>query len=157
MKRLFTLAFLFFIFGCSPPNDSSNSTVKSNTVSSNSSTTPELPVSNTSFSFPVQGGKEIKADVMSRVENGNPVYVALFSPPIEPTDGNLYMIALQMLEKFYGKGRGLIQLKDAKIQEMPGGKFLCWEIYNPKQNFCLSQVRISDTDKRFGGAAFFVE
>ena len=85
------------------------------------------------------------------------ISVALFTPPVEPTDGNLYIIALEMLNTFYGKGRGSIQLKDAKIEQYPNGKFSCWQISNPKQKYCLAQIKVSGTDERFGGAMFFVK
>lgn len=155
MKIFLGLFLCVLITSCQPHSNTTSNTTP--VLQAPNNTITEKPLDETSFTFTVQKGKEIKANVASKNENGVSTYVALFTPAVPPTDGNLYLIALTMLETFYGKGRGLIQLKDAKIEEMPGGNFVCWQINNPSQKFCLAQVKVSDKDKSFGGAVFLVK
>lgn len=93
--------------------------------------------------------------MLSSVENGMPYHAAVFKEPISGTDGNLYLVSLKMLETFYGKNRGLIDLKTAAIEQYPAGRFICWQIADPEQKFCISHSRVSETDRRFNGVVFF--
>ncbi len=104
----------------------------------------------------VQGGKKIEATVTESTSSEKKLVT--FTQFIEPTDGNLYMASLMILGEIYGKERGLIQLKDAKVKDVSGlGKAACWEIANPSQSFCVSHMRVSDTDKRLSGMMVWVE
>lgn len=108
------------------------------------------------LSFPVQGGKKIDAIVTE--SSSSEKKLVMFDPFIEPTDGNLYMASLMILGEIYGKERGSIQLNDATTKDVSGlGKAACWTIANPSQSFCVSHMRVSDTDKRLSGMMVWVE
>ena len=120
-------------------------------------TTDEVKnISERKFTFVVQGGKKINAIVTENPSSDKKMVT--FDPFLEPTDGNLYNAALMILSEIYGKQRGLIQLKDARTKDVSGlGKAACWEIFNPTQSYCVSHLRVSDTDKRLAGLVVWTE
>jgi uncharacterized protein YjaG (DUF416 family) len=92
----------------------------------------------------VQGGKKITASVFPDTEKSDGKMV-IFSPFLEKSDGNLYNAALNSLWNVYGKKRGLFQLKDAKLEfdSALGGNAICWDVFNPKQQFCVFPIKDS--------------
>ena len=140
---------LVFILGC-------GSSSKQNNSANDLTISTPYPISQTKvFEFAIQGGRKIKADITE--SESSKTKLAIFTPTVERTDGNLYAIALALLDAIYGKGRGLIQLKDARIKPVGNNKYVCWEIANPKQDFCVAPIDKSDTDKSIGGVSFYVE
>ena len=144
---------IFILVGCS---DNQTTNINRNTVTNNTESDKKI-IQTITIKFPIQGGKQIEAEITTKDKNKQDTYAAIFTPYIERTDGNVYMIAIQMLNNIYGKERGLILLENAKIKKLSSGNFICWEIANPKQDFCIAPVEVSDTDKRIGAASFFVE
>lgn len=99
-----------------------------------------------SFTFVVQGGKEIKGSIFpNKVKPGGKTII--FAPFLDKTDGNLYNAALNSLWSVYGKNRGLFQLADAKteLDNDLGGNAICWDISNPNQQFCVFPEKDSET------------
>jgi hypothetical protein len=148
MKLILAIMLFLSLSGCSQTAVNQNTPAKE---------AAQITPTQKEVKIPIQGGQQIDSTVLSSVENGMPFYAAVFKTPIAGTDGNLYLVSLTMLETFFGKGRGLIDLKEGKIETYPAGKFLCWQITNPEQKFCISQSRVSDTDQRFNGVVFFVK
>jgi hypothetical protein len=107
---------------------------------------PEKGKEEKSFSFPVQGGKKITAYVYPDEKYPNRKIV-IFAPFLEKTDGNLYNASLHSLWSIYGKKRGLFMLEDAKTEfdSQMGGNAICWEIFNPKQEFCVFPIKDTET------------
>ncbi len=107
---------------------------------------PEKGKEEKSFTFTVQGGKKITGYVYPDTEKPNGKMI-IFAPFLEKTDGNLYNASLNSLWSVYGKKRGLFQLADAKTEfdSSLGGNAICWEVFNPKQQFCVFPIKDSET------------
>ncbi len=148
------LAVLFliaFALACANSSDNRNVTfTPSNTNSLAASPSPNLSPEKgkeeKSFTFTVQGGKKITGYVYPDTEKPNGKMI-IFAPFLDKTDGNLYNAALNSLWSAYGKKRGLFQLADAKTEfdSSLGGNAICWEVFNPKQQFCVFPIKDSET------------
>ena len=148
------IAFLFliaFALACANSSDNRNVTfTPSNTNSLAVAPSPNLSSEKgkeeKSFTFPVQGGKEITAYVYPDPEKPKGKMI-IFAPFLDKTDGNLYDASLHSLWSVYGKKRGLFQLNDAKTEfdSRLGGNAICWDVFNPKQQFCVFPIKDSET------------
>ena len=143
------LFLLAFALACANSSDNRNVTfTPSNTNSSVAVPSPNLPPEKgkeeKSFSFTVQGGKKITGYVYPDPEKSGGKTV-IFTPFLGKTDGNLYNAALNSLWSVYGKKRGLFQLADAKTEfdSGLGGNAICWDVSNPKQQFCVFPIKDS--------------
>jgi hypothetical protein len=152
-KNNTSLIAIFFliasVLACANSSDTQKVAVtRSNTNSLATAPSPQLEPEKSkeekSFSFTVQGGKKITASVFPDTEKSDGKMV-IFSPFLEKSDGNLYNAALNSLWSVYGKKRGLFQLKDAKLEfdSALGGNAICWDVFNPKQQFCVFPIKDS--------------
>jgi hypothetical protein len=109
---------------------------------------PEKSKEEKSFSFTVQGGKKITGSVFPNPNKADGKMI-IFTPFLEKSDGNLYNAALNSLWSVYGKKRGLFQLKDAKLEfdSALGGNAICWDVFNPKQQFCVFPIKDSGAEE----------
>jgi hypothetical protein len=148
------IAVLFLIaFALACANSSDNSNVTLTPSNTNSLAAVPLPNLSTekgkeekSFIFAVQGGKKITGYVYPDTEKPNGKMI-IFTPFLDKTDGNLYNASLNSLWSVYGKKRGLFQLADAKTEfdSGLGGNAICWDVFNPKQQFCVFPIKASET------------
>ena len=146
------LAVLFliaFALACANSPDNRNVTfTPSNTNSSavvpSPNLSPEKGKEEKSFSFTAQNGKKITGYVYADPEKSGGKMV-IFTPFLAKTDGDLYNAALNSLWSVYGKKRGLFQLADAKTEfdSSLGGNAICWDVSNPKQQFCVFPIKDS--------------
>ena len=148
---LAVLLLIAFALACANSSDNRNVTFTPSNTNSLASTpspnlSPEKGKEEKSFSFPVQGGKKITAYVYPDTEKPNGKMI-IFAPFLDKTDGNLYNASLHSLWSVYGKKRGLFQLEDAKTEfdSDLGGNAICWEVFNPKQQFCVFPIKDSET------------
>ena len=145
------LFLIAFALACANSSDNRNVTfTPSNTNSTAASHSPNLSLEKgkeeKSFTFTAQGGEEIMGYVYPETEKPNGKMI-VFAPFLEKTDGNLYKASLNSLWSVYGKQRGLFQLVDAKTEfdSNLGGNAICWEVFNPKQQFCVFPIKDSET------------
>lgn len=161
MKIILGLSFVFgTLFGCAGTKKTdapANETLKSNTNSSPSQ--KDIPTKSETITLKDQKARAILTAIVYNPEVGNKTYLAAFSPNLEKTDENLFFISLQLLEKYYGKERGLMDIKDVTTKQFELGTFICWGIYNPKQEFCIAPSKTEGEGKRvkIDGAVFFVK
>ncbi len=151
-KNNTSLIAIFFliasVLACANSSDTQKVTVTQSNTNSLAAPEPKLEPEKSkeekSFSFTVQGGKKITASVFPDTEKSDGKMV-IFSPFLEKSDGNLYNAALNSLWNVYGKKRGLFQLKDAKLEfdSALGGNAICWDVFNPKQQFCVFPIKDS--------------
>lgn len=146
------LVFTTFALACANTSDNKNVTVTpSDTNSASAAPSPnsslEKGKEEKSFTFSAQGGKEIIGYVYPDDKKANGKMI-IFSPFIDKTDGNLYNASLHSLWSVYGKKRGLFQLNDAKTKfdSDLGGNAICWQVFNPKQQFCVFPIKDSESD-----------
>lgn len=120
----------------------------SNTNSSlsvpSSNLSPEKGKEEKSFSFTAEDGKKIAGYVYPDLEKSGGKIV-VFAPFLANTDAHLYKAALSSLWSVYGKQRGLFKLADAKTEPDSGlgGNAICWDVSNPKQQFCVFPIKDS--------------
>jgi len=110
------------------------------------------------FTFQAQDKQNIKVSVAStQGKFRKNAYMAYLEPWMKKTDGNLYAISLELLHRFYGKHRGLIHLKDARIEHDAQGKgIIIWDVANPKQKFCVFPIKDTETQK-IAAVVFWIE
>ncbi len=103
------------------------------------------------FRFIAQGGQSIVATTNTSVSANN-THIVVFTPHLEKTDGNLYQAAIESMIYFYGKERGLFQLKDAKMLPEPsiGGNAICWKVQNPESDYCVIPTKDDVTGRIVG-------
>lgn len=125
-------------------NVNAPSNTNSMVVAPSPNLSPEMGKEEKTFSFTVQGGKKITAGVYPDTEKPSGKMI-IFTPFLEKTDGNLYNAALNSLWSVYGKKRGLFQLEDAKSESNSdlGGNAVYWDVFNPKQEFCVFPIKDS--------------
>ena len=143
------LFLITFALACANSPDNRNvtftpSNTNSSAVAPSPNLSPEKGKEEKSFTFAAQGGKKITGYVYPDTEKPNGKMI-IFAPFLDKTDGNLYNAALNSLWSAYGKKRGLFQLADAKTEfdSSLGGNAICWEVSNPKQQFCVFPIKDS--------------
>jgi hypothetical protein len=145
------LFLIAFALACANSSDNHNVTfTPSNTNSLIPTPSPNLSTEKgkeeKSFSFTVAGAKKITGYVYPDPEKSGGKMI-IFAPFLAKTDGDLYNAALNSLWSVYGKKRGLFQLADAitEFDSGLGGNAICWNVSNPKQQFCVFPIKDSGT------------